>query len=165
MPSGMIQQLIQSILALMRLDHLWETTVSVSLAPVARTASQSPAPEIETYRPAGVFISYASEDHDIAKAFYQSLQALGESIYDRVKIFFDSKSIDGGDEIRTDIREGLNKSDFLVVLYTGLFKRSHGYTGYEVGFFDKLIEDEGRKVRQDHAQDHLPLLRRASRSR
>jgi hypothetical protein len=92
-----------------------------------------------------VFISYASEDHDIAKAFYQSLQALGESIYDRVKIFFDSKSIDGGDEIRTDIREGLNKSDFLVVLYTGLFKRSHGYTGYEVGFFDKLIEDEVAK--------------------
>jgi hypothetical protein len=89
-----------------------------------------------------VFISYASEDYDIAKAFYQSLQALGETVFDRIKIFFDSKSIDAADEIRVDIREGLNKSDFLVVLCTGLFKRSHGYTGYELGFFDSLIEDE-----------------------
>jgi hypothetical protein len=29
-----------------------------------------------------------------------------------------------------------------VVLYTGLFKRSHGYTGWEVGFFAGLIEDD-----------------------
>jgi hypothetical protein len=70
---------------------------------------------------------------------------LGETIYDRIKIFLDSKSIDGGDEIRADIREGLKKSDFLVVLYTGLFKRSHGYTGWEVGFFDGLIEEEMAK--------------------
>jgi TIR domain len=111
-------------------------------APVLVAEPPSPAPEAEPYRPAGVFISYASEDHDIAKAFYQSLQALGETVFDRIKIFFDSKSIDAADEIRVDIREGLNKSDFLVVLYTGLFKRSHGYTGYELGFFDSLIEDE-----------------------
>jgi hypothetical protein len=117
----------------------------MAVAPVVIEAPQSPALEIDPYRPAGVFISYASEDHDIAKAFYQSLQALGETVFDRVKIFFDSKSIDAADEIRTDIREGLNKSDFLVVLYTGLFKRSHSYTGYEVGFFDRLIEDEVAK--------------------
>jgi hypothetical protein len=102
----------------------------------------------EAYRPAGVFISYASEDHDIAQAIYQSLQALGECIYDRIKIFLDSKSIAGGDEIRADIKAGLKKSDFLVVLYTGLFKRSHGYTGWEVGFFEGLIEDEKTKSGQ-----------------
>lgn len=117
----------------------------MAVDPVATIAPQTQTTETEPYRPAGIFISYASEDHDIAKAFYQSLQALGETVYDRIKIFFDSKSIDGGDEIRADIREGLNKSDFLVVLYTGLFKRSHGYTGYEVGFFDRLIEDEVAK--------------------
>jgi hypothetical protein len=60
-------------------------------------------------------MSYASEDHDIAEAIYQSLQALGETIYDRIKIFLDSKSIEGGDEIRADIKAGLKKSDFLVV--------------------------------------------------
>jgi hypothetical protein len=125
----------------------------MALTAVAAIPPESPSRDPEPYRPAGVFISYASEDHDIAQAIYQSLQALGETIFDRVKIFLDSKSIDGGDEIRADIREGLKKSDFLLVLYTGLFKRSHGYTGWEVGFFDGLIEDEiakygiaGRKI-------------------
>ena len=101
-------------------------------AAAVMTTIDNPATEIDANRPAGVFISYASEDHDIAQAVYQSLQALGETVYDRVKIFLDSKSMDGGDEIRTDIKTGLKKSDFLVVLYTGLFKHSHGYTGFEI---------------------------------
>src|SRR5436190_15561343 len=113
----------------------------VSVASVT-AISETPAPDMQPYRPAGVFISYASEDHDIAQDVYQSLQTLGETIFDRVKIFLDSKSIEGGDEIRADIMAGLKKSDFLVVLYTGLFKRSHGYTGWEVGFFEGLIEEE-----------------------
>jgi TIR domain len=117
----------------------------MDLTTIVVSEPQSPAAVTEPCRPAGVFISYASEDHDVAKAFYQSLQVLGETVFDRIKIFFDSKSIDGGDEIRVDIREGLKKSDFLVVLYTGLFKRSHSYTGYEVGFFDGLIVDEVTK--------------------
>ena len=40
---------------------------------------------------------------DIAQAVYQSLQDLGETVYDRVKVFLDSKSIAGGDEIREKI--------------------------------------------------------------
>ena len=122
----------------------------MALAPAsgATAVSDSPATlDVQAYRPAGVFISYASEDHDIAQAVYQSLQALGETIFDRIKIFLDSKSIEGGDEFRTDIKEGLKKSDFLVVLYTGVFKRSHGYTGWEVGFFEGLIEDDAAKSR------------------
>jgi hypothetical protein len=119
--------------------------MAMALASVAMATPEVPAPDPEAFRPAGVFISYASEDHDIAQAIYQSLQALGETVYDRVKIFLDSKSIDGGDEIRADIKAGLRKSDFLLVLYTGMFKRSHGYTGWEVGFFEGLIEDERAK--------------------
>jgi hypothetical protein len=117
-------------------------------APAAMMPSEDTAPGLEQYRPAGVFISYASEDHDIARAFYQSIQALGETIFDRVKIFFDSKSIDPGDEIRTDIRSGLKKSDFLFVLYTGRLKQTHGYTGWEVGFFERLIEEETTSSKQ-----------------
>lgn len=117
----------------------------MALAPVATTAPETPAPDFAPYRPVGVFISYATEDHDIAQAVYQSLQTLGETIYDRIKVFLDSKSMDGGDEIRADIRDNLRKSDYLLVLYTGLFKRSHGYTGWEVGFFDGLIQDEAAR--------------------
>src|ERR1700680_1207327 len=117
------------------------------MAPAAAvmTATENPVLDIELYRPAGVFVTHAWEDHDIAQAVYQGLLTLGETIYDRIKIFLDSKSIEGGDPIRVDIKAGLKKSDFLVVLYTGLFKRSHGYTGWEVGFFEGLIEDEKAK--------------------
>jgi len=120
--------------------------MAMALAPAAMVIDGVPVPDPEAFRPAGVFISYASEDHDIAQAVYQGLQTLGENVYDRVKIFLDSKSIDGGDEIRADIKAGLRKSDFLLVLYTGLFKRSHGYTGWEVGFFEGLIEEETAKT-------------------
>lgn len=116
--------------------------MAVSNAPATMTLSQESSPELDAYRPAGVFISYASEDHDIAQATYQSLQALGETVYDRIVVFLDSKSIDGGNEIRAEIKLGLKKSDFLIVLYTGLFKRSHGYTGWEVGFFEGLMDED-----------------------
>lgn len=114
----------------------------MALAPAAMTVSKDIAHDLEEHRPAGVFMSYASEDHDVANAVYQSIQALGETVYDRIKIFFDLKSIEAGDEIRKDIKAGLKKSDFLVVLYTGRLKRSHGYTGWELGFFERLIEEE-----------------------
>lgn len=120
----------------------------MALAPAAMTVSEDIPHDIEQYRPAGVFISYASEDHDVANAVYQSVQALGETIYDRIRIFFDLKSIDAGDEIRKDIRSGLKKSDFLVVLYTGRLKRSHGYTGWEVGFFERLMEEDIAATKQ-----------------
>ena len=117
----------------------------MALAPAAMAAAARSANDLGPYRPAGVFISYASEDHDVAQAVYQSLQALSETIFDRVRIFLDSKSIEASDEIRQDLRAGLRKSDFLVVLYTGQLKKSHGYTGWELGFFEALIEEEKKQ--------------------
>lgn len=111
-------------------------------SPAVVAMTEHPQQKMDDYRPAGIFISYASEDSDIAQAMYQTLQSLGETIYDRIKIFLDSKSIEGGDDIRADLRANLRKADYLVVLYTGTFKRSHGYTGWELGFFEGLIDDE-----------------------
>ena len=117
----------------------------MALAPAAMAAAARSVNDLGPYRPAGVFISYASEDHDVAQAVYQSLQSLSETIFDRVKIFLDSKSIEASDEIRQDLRAGLRKSDFLVVLYTGQLKKSHGYTGWELGFFEALMEEEKKQ--------------------
>ena len=114
-------------------------------ADVVPAVAETLAVEMDAHRPAGVFISYASEDHDIAQALHQTLQSLGETVYDRIKVFLNSKSLSGGDEIRDDIRAFLYKSDFLIVVYTGVFKRSHGYAGFEVGFFDALIQEEIKK--------------------
>ncbi|UFZ04920.1 toll/interleukin-1 receptor domain-containing protein [Bradyrhizobium ontarionense] len=117
----------------------------MALAPVAMAAAARSANDLGPYRPAGVFISYASEDHDVAQAVYQTMQALSETIFDRVRIFLDSKSIEASDEIRQDLRAGLRKSDFLVVLYTGQLKKSHGYTGWELGFFEALMDEEKKQ--------------------
>jgi hypothetical protein len=124
----------------------------MALAPGATTTPEDSSPDLGPYRSAGVFISYASEDHDIAQAVFQALQAVSGTVFDRIWTFLDSKSIDPGNEISDEIKAGLNKSDFLVVLYTGRFKHSHGYTGWEVGFFQRLIDEErassGRTTRK-----------------
>jgi TIR domain len=114
----------------------------MGLASAATPAPTSVAPPAGAYPPAGVFISYASEDFDIAEAVYQCMQSLGETVFDRIKIFFDRKTIDASDEIRTDLGENLEKSDFLIILYTGRLKVSHGWTGWELGFFQRLIQED-----------------------
>src|SRR5215467_5940216 len=83
---------------------------SMGSATPAMDVSELPASDIQVSQPVGVFISYASEDHDIAQAIFQSLQTLGDTVYDRINIFLDSKSIEGGDKISDDIRAGLKKS-------------------------------------------------------
>jgi hypothetical protein len=115
----------------------------MGLASAAATPAPAPvAPPVNPYPRAGVFISYASEDFDLAEAVYQCIQALGESVFDWITIFFDRKSIEAGDEIRIDLGDNLEKSDFLIILYTGRLKVSHGYTGWELGFFQRLMEED-----------------------
>ena len=50
-------------------------------ADVIPAVAETLAVEMDAHRPAGVFISYASEDHDIAQALHQTLQSLGETVY------------------------------------------------------------------------------------
>jgi hypothetical protein len=137
----------ERVLALAEFEGMGSAIPSETPDPLDFGFPQSRARDVE-YAPAGVLISYAAEDYDIAQAFFLGLQSLSETIYDRIKIFLDSKSIEGGDEIRADIKSTLRKSDFLVIIHTGIFKRSHGYTGWEVGFFEGLIEDELAKSGQ-----------------
>ena len=48
-----------------------ETASAVlSEKPTLAALSENVPVHVEAYRPAGVFISYASEDHDIAQAVY-----------------------------------------------------------------------------------------------
>jgi hypothetical protein len=79
---------------------------------IAQRSDSVASPNVDACRPATAFISYASEDSDIAQAVYQSLQALGEIVYHQIKIFFDSKSMSGGHTIRHDIR-GFCKNEIL----------------------------------------------------
>jgi len=49
----------------------------MALSPAVVAMTEHPQQNMDDYRPAGVFISYASEDSDIAQAMYQTLQSLG----------------------------------------------------------------------------------------
>lgn len=104
------------------------------------------------HRPIRVFLSYASEDVEIAKAFYESLKALKSKSGDNIRTVWDEMSFEIGTDLRNDIEERLFLSDYLFILYTGALKLSHSYTGAELGFFRGLI-------RADHPRGQQPCRR------
>jgi TIR domain len=80
-----------------------------------------------------LFISYAHEDAAIAIAVRNALQAaLGDFL---AEIFLDKVSLETGFDFKTQIEEKLESTDILIIIYTGAHKPSHGYTGWEVGYF------------------------------
>src|SRR5262245_7155128 len=80
-----------------------------------------------------IFISYAHEDAKIAIAVSNALHtALGDTFAD---VFLDTVSLVAGLEFKTQIEERLDDTDIFIIVYTGLEKPSHSYTGWEVGYF------------------------------
>jgi hypothetical protein len=96
-------------------------------------------------RPVRVFLSYASEDSDIAKAIYDSFIALNAKSSSNIRVIWDKKSLEPGSPlpVRDDIESKLLVTDFFIIIYTGVLKKSHSYTGEEIGFFRGLISKEG----------------------
>ena len=108
----------------------------------------------QPYRRIRVFLSYAHEDGDIAKAIYDSLNELSLRASSNITVIFDKVSLEPGSPLPVleDIQNKLLSTDFFVLIYSGVLKTSHSYTGEEVGFFRGLIRNEGtettRKVYQ-----------------
>jgi hypothetical protein len=96
------------------------------------------------YSRVGVFLSYAREDDDILQAVNRAFQVVRQHTHQCLEIFFDKKSIDEGDIFENTSRDALRDSDYLVILYTGTYKRSHSFTGFEVDYFISLMDDEIR---------------------
>src|SRR5580700_11342971 len=91
-----------------------------------------------------IFISYASEDNQLAIALYHLLDTyLGK---DFAEILIDTESFRHGIALNDLIREKLNRTDVLLVVYTGQPKPSHGFTGLEIGYFLALPELSGAPV-------------------
>lgn len=93
-----------------------------------------------------VFISYASEDCALANAIASGLSnALGEF----AEINYDKWFMQAGEEFREQLAKKLAESDFLIIVYTGTNKHSHGFTGWEVGFFEGVMRaspDERKRI-------------------
>jgi hypothetical protein len=105
-----------------------------------------PAKKTAAVRRLIVFISYASEDNQLAIALYRLLDShLGQ---DFAKVLIDTQSFRHGFELNDLIQQQLRRTDILIVVYTGQQKPSHGFTGIEIGFFlglPKIAEPDVRR--------------------
>jgi TIR domain len=118
--------------------------------PAAKEGCMGPQPLSQTEpRILRVFISYASEDLNIAHAIATALSdALPEGF---AEVCFDKWFLQAGEKFKAEIASKLEKTDVLIIVYTGLNKPSHSYTGWEVGFFEGVR-------RNDPARRIVPLF-------
>jgi hypothetical protein len=92
-----------------------------------------------------LFISYASEDLKLAVAIASGLRsALGEYF---AEINLDRWSLQAGEEFKKQLATKLAQSDILIIIYTGMDKHSHGFTGWEVGFFEGVMRSSPESKR------------------
>jgi TIR domain len=82
------------------------------------------------------FISYSSEDRDLATAIAEELRrAFSPAI---LKLTIDVE-FSLGANWRDRLRSDLDTTDILLVVATGKQKVSHSFTGFEVGYFDSSV--------------------------
>jgi hypothetical protein len=85
-----------------------------------------------------IFISYASEDLPIAAAIGSCLKtALGDFF---AEVNLDKWFLQPGIAFKKQIESKLQRTDVFIMVYTGAEKPSHSYTGWEVGYFDHVME-------------------------
>jgi hypothetical protein len=102
------------------------------------TPSTAPTPNAAAVQPRRlrVFISYASEDAALAESIANGLR---DALGDFAEINFDRWSLIAGEDFKKQLAAKLAQSDILVIVYTGNKKQSHGFTGWEVGFFEGVM--------------------------
>lgn len=93
-----------------------------------------------------IFISYASEDVALALALNKELSEYLDSDFSHVWI--DIQGIRAGFDLNEQIKTQLDKTDILIVVYTGQHKESHGFTGLEIGYFLAQTGERGRVQRR-----------------
>jgi len=98
-------------------------------------------PEVVSFN---IFISYASEDLAIANAVATCFRTALPDLFAVVNI--DTEFLDPGTAFQAQIEAKLQETDVFIILYTGAEKLSHGYTGWEVGYFDRIMRvDPGHR--------------------
>ena len=105
-----------------------------------------------------VFISYVSEDRELAASFEAELLQLFavSASLPPVSVFRDVGSIGKGSDYRTVITNALNAADILLVVLTDRLKPSFAFPGFEVGFFARSL-DERPKIYGNIDRKILPV--------
>src|SRR5262249_11687279 len=124
-----------------------------SMGNLAVVPAPVPSAEPRIFR---IFISYASEDAFLAQAIGKSLKiALGDVF---AEINIDKWFLQPGSEFKRQIESKLEKTDVLIIVYTGIDKPSHGYTGWEVGYFDRVMKSADNRTKVALFLDTPPAI-------
>jgi TIR domain len=103
-----------------------------------------------TFKKPAIFLSYASEDSAIANVIENALQCLSGELDFGLEITRDVHSFTRGLSLSDQVIEKLKNSDFLFIIYTEALKKSHSYTGFEVGAFRVFMtQDQEKKKKTD----------------
>ena len=90
-----------------------------------------------------IFISYASEDLKIALAIAQGLSEALPEVF--TEVLLDKWCLEAGAEVKKQIESKLEKTDVLIIVYTGVAKDSHSFTGWEVGYFERVRKNDPKR--------------------
>ena len=100
-----------------------------------------------------IFISYASEDKQLAAGIASELKA---TFPFSLEVHRD-EDFKLGDNWKEDIEDGLDKTDILLVIFTDRPKPSFSFTGYEIGYFNSSIKARPN-IRDGLKRVFIPLL-------
>ena len=116
-------------------------------------AQAQPGGEPRVFR---IFISYASEDLPIALAIGGCLKiALGDYF---AEVNLDRWFLQPGTPFKKQIESKLHNTDVLIIVYTGAEKQSHSFTGWEVGYFDRVMETDPERLKIAIYLDNPPAV-------
>ena len=97
-----------------------------------------------------VFLSYASDDNEIATAIEDALNQLAKQIFFNLEIIRDIHTFQQGQQLKKQVINYLEVTDILFIIYTETLKSSHSYTGFEIGAFSVYIkQDIAKQGRSD----------------
>src|SRR5215469_251343 len=103
-----------------------------------------------------IFVSYASEDYPIAVAIGSCLKcALGEYF---AEVNLDKWFLQPGAAFKQQIESKLEKTDVFIIVYTGIEKQSYGFTSWEVGFFDHVMQTSPGRLKIAMYLDNPPAI-------
>ncbi len=120
--------------------------------------------EIAGYKKPFIFISYASEDHAMASVFEDALNNVSTELDLGLEVFRDVHSLERGLSLSDQILAALETTDFLLIIYTEQLKKSHSFTGAEIGAFKMLIRQDVKENKNTERRaitvylDELPAV-------
>lgn len=104
--------------------------------------------DVAGYKKPFVFISYASEDYAIASVFEDALKEVSTELDLGLEVFWDVHSLERGLSLSDQIMANLEKTDFLLIIYTERLKKSHSFTGAEIGAFIMSLRHDAKEEKR-----------------